>query len=244
MPAEYKKKTSVLGIIALVIAILALLTSFMPIINNGSFVLAIISLIMAVIAAVRAQKGKTGGKGITITGIILSVLAIVIVLVTQSMYGKAIDDATQSIENGSQPVTESSSDSSSSSSSSSTETDYSHLAVGQSVSLDNDLTVTVNAIDTALENYDGSSVVGITVTYVNNGEDGASYNRYDWKGESASGAQESPIYYSDAEGELSSGTLAAGGTVTGTIYFKGDTQRVLYFSSSLAKNASAGWNVA
>ena len=34
-------------------------------------------------------------------------------------------------------------------------------------------------------------MTGVHVTHTNNGDDGASYNVYDWKGEDANGAQQS-----------------------------------------------------
>ena len=72
--------------------------------------------------------------------------------------------------------------------------------------------MSVDSVEPGLTNYDGSSVVGVPLTYVNNGTEQASYNSYDWKGEDANGAQEYTTYYSDATDDLGSGTLAAGGT--------------------------------
>ena len=86
-------------------------------------------------------------------------------------------------------------------------------------------------------------MTGVHVTYTNNGDDGASYNVYDWKGEDANGAQQSTGYYSEGSDELSSGTLAKGGTVSGNVYFKGDLARVLYFGNLLEKTATASWSL-
>ncbi len=119
-----------------------------------------------------------------------------------------------------------------------------NLAVGTTVTLTNGISVTVDSVEAGLSNYDGSVVTGIHVTYVNNGDEGASYNVYDWKGEDANGAQQSTTYYSDASDELSSGTLAKGGTVSGNIYFKGDLSRALYFGSIIDKTATASWQLA
>ncbi len=119
-----------------------------------------------------------------------------------------------------------------------------NLVVGTTVNLSDGLSVTVDSVETGLANYDGSAVTGIHVTYVNNGKEGASYNAYDWKGEDANGAQQSTTYYSNGADELSSGTLAQGGTVSGNIYFKGDIARALYFGSIINKTASASWSLA
>lgn len=118
-----------------------------------------------------------------------------------------------------------------------------NLVIGTTVNLPDGLSVTVDSAEPGLANYDGSAMTGIHVTYTNNGDDGASYNVFDWKGEDANGAQQSSGYYSDGSDELSSGTLAKGGTVSGNVYFKGDLARVLYFDNLLEKTATASWSL-
>ncbi len=116
-----------------------------------------------------------------------------------------------------------------------------NLAVGTTVNLPDGLSVTVDSVEPGLANYDGSTVTGIHVTYVNNGSEGASYNPYDWKGQDANGAQQSTTFYSDASDELKSGTLAEGGTVSGNIYFDGDITSALYFENMFNDSPSASW---
>ena len=118
-----------------------------------------------------------------------------------------------------------------------------NLVIGTNVNLPDGLSVTVDSVEPGLANYDGSAMTGVHVTYTNNGDDGASYNVYDWKGEDANGAQQSTGYYSEGSDELSSGTLAKGGTVSGNVYFKGDLARVLYFDNRLEKTATASWSL-
>ena len=118
-----------------------------------------------------------------------------------------------------------------------------NLVIGTTVNLPDGLSVTVDSVEPGLTNYDGSAMTGVHVTYTNNGDDGASYNVYDWKGEDANGAQQSTGYYSEGSDELSSGTLAKGGTVSGNVYFKGDLARVLYFGNLLEKTATASWSL-
>lgn len=124
-----------------------------------------------------------------------------------------------------------------------TEESTENLVVGTTVNLPNGLSVTVDSVEPGLTNFDGSAMTGVHVTYTNNGDDGASYNVYDWKGEDANGAQQSTDYYSEGSDELSSGTLAKGGTVSGNVYFKGDLARVLYFGNVLEKTATASWSL-
>lgn len=118
-----------------------------------------------------------------------------------------------------------------------------NLVVGTTVNLPDGLSVTVDSVEPGLTNFDGSAMTGVHVTYTNNGDDGASYNVFDWKGEDANGAQQSTGYYSEGSDELSSGTLAKGGTVSGNVYFEGDLARVLYFGNLLEKTATASWSL-
>nr|WP_317286203.1 FxLYD domain-containing protein [uncultured Parolsenella sp.] len=102
--SDPKKGKSAASIVALVLGIIALVTSFLPIINNLSFVLALVGAIFAVIGLVGVLRGKRGGRGFSIAAVIVNVLAIAIVLGTQSAYSSAIDEAakgTISTEDGS-----------------------------------------------------------------------------------------------------------------------------------------------
>lgn len=118
------------------------------------------------------------------------------------------------------------------------------LAVGATVTTTAGLSVVVDSVQPGLTNYDGSTMMGIHVTYVNNGDEGADYNIYDWKGEDANGAQQNQGYYSEGSDELQSGTLAAGGSVAGNIYFDGDIKKALYFANVFDKSAAASWVLA
>lgn len=51
------------------------------------------------------------------------------------------------------------------------------LAVGTTVTTTAGLSVVVDSVQPGLTNYDGSTMTGIHVTYVNNGDEGADYNR-------------------------------------------------------------------
>ena len=78
--------TSGLAIAGLVLGILAFLVSFIPFLNIGALIMGFLGLILAIIGLVSTKNGKHTGKGIAITGIVLSLLAIVI---TFAMYGTA-----------------------------------------------------------------------------------------------------------------------------------------------------------
>ena len=104
------KKTSGLAIAGLVLGILAAVTSFLPIINNLSFIMAIVGGILAAIALVGATRGKNDSKGLAIAGVVLAVVSFVIVLATQSLYSSALKSAAEELKKGDQPVATSTKD--------------------------------------------------------------------------------------------------------------------------------------
>ena len=171
------------------------------------------------------------------------VLIVVVVLVVVGAIGSMGGNKTTTTAPESTQQTEQSDAKDWSATEQKTEESTENLVVGTTVNLPDGLSVTVDSVEPGLTNYDGSAMTGVHVTYTNNGEDGASYNVYDWKGEDANGAQQSTGYYSEGSDELSSGTLAKGGTVSGNVYFKGDLARVLYFGNLLEKTATASWSL-
>ena len=243
--AAEKASKSVGAIVGLVLGILALLTSLLPIINNMSFAVGLIGIVFSLIGMVGCLRGKKSGKVLAIVAVLVNVVALVLVLASQSVYSSVLDKVTSgedvvSVSSSDDADTTDDTDDSSDDTSSGEWTD---LAVGTMIKLESGLTVTVDAVQTGLVNYDGSTVTGVQVTYTNTGEDEASFNVYDWKGEDANGVQTYSTYYSESTDDLSSGTLAAGGTVTGSLYFDGDAVRVLYYSSLLSSSATATWSL-
>lgn len=234
-----KQGASGLAIAGLVVGIIAAISSWMPIINNLSFFLALIGAVLAIVGLVSALRGKRGGKGLAIAAVVVNVVAIAIVLGTQSAYSNAIDEATSGPDVAGVTSSEGEGDQQDAPAEQAT-TD---LAPGSTVNLENGLSVTVDSVETGIANYDGSSLVAAHVTYANSGDEPASYNTYDWKGEDANGAQEYTTFYSEATDDLSSGTLAAGGTKSGTVYFKEGTVKVLYFGSLINDAPTASWVV-
>lgn len=76
----------------LVLGIIGVCTSFIPIVNNISFVIGILAVIFGIVALV-----KKAGKGKIIASIILGILAIVITLNSQKTLSDAIDTATNEL---------------------------------------------------------------------------------------------------------------------------------------------------
>ena len=240
-----------LAIAALVVSIVAVLGSVIPIINNLSFFLAIIALGLGIPAMISISHGKHSGKEIGIASIVISIVTIVLVLASQSLYSTILDEAvddtqTESAAQQSADGTDMSDDADANASEAADaeeDTDFSNLAIGDGVILADDLVVSVDKVETGLANYDGSEVVAVTVTYTNNGSSTESYNTYDWKVEDKKGALRAMTIYINGENELGSGSLSAGGSVTGTIYFDAPVTKVHYYSSLINSESTAAWNV-
>lgn len=264
--------TSGMGVASLVLGILAILTSFLPIINNGSFFLAILGLIFAIVGIVVTKNGKKSGRGLAIAGLVLNILSIAIVLFTQNMYSAAIDSAVEEMESGSKPVattqaqkndaitTDASSENAGPEAENSetaqgeqsaaeqqednaSEADYSNLALGEAVSFKNGMSVSVDAVITGLTKYNDDPITGITVTYTNNGDKNESFNPYDWKAQDANGVIDSMTYIMDGENELSSGQLTPGSSITGNIYFDGEIVKAYYYDNIFQSDSEVAWNL-
>ena len=74
------EERKVLGILAIIFGAIALFGSWMPIINNLSFVIAILALILGLIGLAINRKRP---KMLAIIGTVLAVVSMVIVIATQ-----------------------------------------------------------------------------------------------------------------------------------------------------------------
>lgn len=238
-----KPATSAMAIVGLVLGIVALVTSWMPIFNNGSFFLALLGALFAIVGLVSTLRRTRSGKGLAIAGLIICIIACAAVLAAQQATSKAINDAVDSAEN-SHAVTSTSAAPADASGDAGTATQSQDLALGTSITLGNGLSVSVDSVDTSLTKYDGSPITAVTVTYTNGGSSEASFNVYDWKAQDTQGAQRSQTYYSgDDVVSLGSGTLAPGGTVTGAVCFDGGITKALYYASMFTSSTTASWNL-
>ena len=82
-----------MAITSLVLAIIAAVTSFLPVINNLSFILAALAVIFGIVGIVGVSRGKRSGRGFAIAGIVVAVVAGAVVLGTQALYTAALDRA-------------------------------------------------------------------------------------------------------------------------------------------------------
>ena len=90
-----KQERKVLGILAIIFGAIALFGSWMPIINNLSFVIAILALILGLIGLAINRKRP---KMLAIIGTVLAVVSMVIVIATQLMYARALNNVAKNVE--------------------------------------------------------------------------------------------------------------------------------------------------
>ena len=91
------KQGAGLAIASMVLGIVALLLSWIPIINNVAAIVAVVGLGLGIPALIRARRGTHSGGGMAIAGLVTSVLAIVLVILTQMLFVNAIDEVEDSI---------------------------------------------------------------------------------------------------------------------------------------------------
>lgn len=88
--ADTNKPTSAAAIVGLVLGILAIVTSWIPIVNNLSFMIGAIGLVFSIVGVVGTVRGTKGGKGLAIAALVVNVLSLVIVLGLQSAWSAAL----------------------------------------------------------------------------------------------------------------------------------------------------------
>lgn len=90
-----EQERKVLGILAIVFGGIALIGSWMPIINNLSFIIAILALILGIIGLFINKKRP---KTLAIIGTVIAVVSMAIVLITQTMYARTLNNVSKDVE--------------------------------------------------------------------------------------------------------------------------------------------------
>ena len=159
------------------LAIVALLLCWVPVVNNFAAILAVAGLAFGIPAMVTLRRGTRSGSGLAVASVILSALAFAGVLATQAFYASVIDEVTNDI------ATATSTPPSSVDSAGDAEADVAEavLPLGQPAQL-GQYTVTVDSVTAngndivAAENQFNSApagqyvLVGVTVTYTGDDE--------------------------------------------------------------------------
>ena len=87
---DQAKATSGMPIAGLVLGILAAVSSWIPIVNNLSFMIGAIGLVFSIVGVVGTVRGTKGGKGLAIAALVVNVLSLVVVLGLQSAWSAAL----------------------------------------------------------------------------------------------------------------------------------------------------------
>jgi hypothetical protein len=92
-----------------IIAVIGLVLSPVPIINNFAALMLVVALVLSAIGWRGASK-RGEKKGLAVAGVIMSVVGLVVVFGSQAFYGNALDDAAEDIEQGISEIDGSSTD--------------------------------------------------------------------------------------------------------------------------------------
>ena len=98
MDGHHTSKRSISAVVALVLAIVALLLSAIPIINNFAFVLAVLAIIFGFIGLRGTRKKGHTGQTMAIVAMVLAVLAGIIVIASQKFYVDTVDKAGKEVQ--------------------------------------------------------------------------------------------------------------------------------------------------
>lgn len=171
-----KKSTSGLAVASLVLGILAAISSFVPIVNNASFFIALVGVVLAIAGLVTLKKNEKSGKGIAIAGLVLGIVSIVIVLATQSFYGAVLDEASNSLTSSTQSTetTASTDNNAESVTSSSDNTSNSNGESESATETTKRYGVTIDSCEFSTD-YEGNKAAVVTYTFTNNSDDATSF---------------------------------------------------------------------
>lgn len=222
-------QSSGLATAAMVLGIIAIVGSWIPIINFISIILGVLALIFGVVSLIQKR-----GTGKAITGIVLGALTLII--------GFSLNNAISEELNGNSNANSAEESSSTSSESNSDEQAQTTFSVGEAISFDNK-TVTVTSVERNWNSGNpyvtpdsGNEYVKTQVEIKNNSDNQVSYNTFDWKVQDSNGVikdVDSTAFMVD--GGLNSGELAPNGVVSGFLVFQvpaGDAGLTLQYNPS------------
>lgn len=155
-----KKPTSGLAVASLVTGIIAIVSSFVPLLNLLSFPFVILAIVFGGIGIWQAAKGTKAGKGIAIAGLVCGVLGL---LVTFAMYGGAAAVSDSSDTGADAP----------SSQQSAADDESSEPQAAEQASSESPYAVTIDGC-LLTEDYEGNPAVTVTYTFTNNSDEATS----------------------------------------------------------------------
>jgi hypothetical protein len=102
MPVANQYKNG-LGTAGFVLGLVGLIFAVIPIIGIIAWPLTILGLIFGVIGTLRANRGQASNKGLAITAVVLSAIGLVICVIWTAAFGKAVNDAANSLPTAAAP---------------------------------------------------------------------------------------------------------------------------------------------
>lgn len=234
-PAPQQPVKKGFAIAAMVLGILAILGCLIPVLNIGSILLAVVAIVLGIVAVVQAKKPDRGGKGMAIAGIVLSVLAIIGAILANVLFGAAVNAVNDSIEQEQAADAEAATQFPGATAEDVVGQAGDTLTVG-------DITLTATPLSEQTDSVLDATYQCSTVTYVNNGGTGGSFNALDWSLQNPDGA--ALTWGAWGNNSLESGELAPGGTVSGDVCFESDAapgQYVLLYDGSFWGEERGAW---
>jgi len=98
--ANAEQRGRAVTITALILAGVALILCWVPIVNNAVFVLGLIAVVLAVIALVITRRGSSMMKGMAVASLAVGALSIIGVLATQAIYASMLDGISDAVSGG------------------------------------------------------------------------------------------------------------------------------------------------
>lgn len=90
-----QKPSNGLGLTGFIIGLIGLVISFIPLVGVVAWPLVILGIIFSSIGLSKAVKGKATNKGIAITGLVLSLVGLLVVILWGAVINKANDEITE-----------------------------------------------------------------------------------------------------------------------------------------------------
>ncbi len=229
------------AILGPVLAVSSIGVSFILPISIGAPFVALLGLILS-IAGAAMSRNRNKGMGASIVGIVLSIAAAVVIALTNSAVATTVGTVLNQPQQA--PASASSEAAEVEDPAPVEPVDYASLAVGQTLKLDDGLTVSVTGVKTGLKGSKDKRVTGVAVKYVNTGTAKASYDTKNWKTQNAKGEVDNATTNSVGSAKkdsLGSGEIEPGKTVTGTVYFAGDLASVSFYKDAKDAEPAATW---
>jgi hypothetical protein len=209
-----------------VLGILAILLAFVPILGFVAYPLAILGIIFGLVAVRRVAKQLANNRGVSVAGLVTSLVGLVLVIVSTVIYVSAINAAVSSggTSGGTAVAGANSGISGSPCAAAYPDKQATDIcADGHGTVLLDEMAVTATTLRTVRDDF-GTNELCSTVTIKNTSDHTQDYNVLDFKLQTPSGVVGTASLMSAGQ-TLDSGALIAGGTKTGKVCSDSTTEK-------------------